>query len=659
MPPAALYAAVDSVFVNRDLHTASKLAVDHATHAAKSLNVCYQLGEAAYNPEILLPVIKLVFATGPTATATPIDILVLDKALPACMASKGLLRVKGEADELAFAMESTPEPSGLRWPIFRLPRVLGACTGPVVSVHLAAPVTGTELPAAALAALLRLPSLGLLHLSGYTLGGSLVAPEVAARVFHAPRAPTLDKAWKQATPLLELSCGPHLIELRLDRCNGAPLVVVASPPPIAVAHTSRPLTIGFAQCNEMTHVKVEVTRPVQVRITRCLGLQRLLYPSVDMPHLPEKAAYACPALLWVELPMSLRVVGERALSKCPSLVAVHLPPTAFKICNRAFAGCSALSSVPLPPGMASIGTEAFWGTGVTSVRLPAALVHLGDGAYGGCSNLTVAHLGETRLRQIPSQAFLGCAQLATAVLPLDLQSIERGAFSGCQLTGHFNSPALLYRLGSRAFQDCLFTEVTLGDAVQEVGEFAFHNCPFLKTVNMQRAGVHTLENSTFEMCIRLTRAYLPLRLLCIRDRVFATCLSLSACDMETKTPELTDIRRAAFRGTALTSVTLPASLLCLGQDAFAQCMHLIKLDIRGLSGAIEIGSAPFRGCHILEVALPDEFANFPLVSLAEWGFRLPIAAKHNHTGDTGRWFESTVHRQPEQSPWFPIGYEEL
>ena len=82
--------------------------------------------------------------------------------------------------------------------------------------------------------------------------------------------------------------------------------------------------------------------------------------------------------------------------------------------------------------MREIGTEAFVGcTALETAQFPATLEKIGQKVFGGCSSLKAVDLSGTKVREIGTEAFYNCPALETVQFPTTLETIGKEAFSSC------------------------------------------------------------------------------------------------------------------------------------------------------------------------------------------------------------------------------------
>ena len=111
----------------------------------------------------------------------------------------------------------------------------------------------------------------------------------------------------------------------------------------------------------------------------------------------------------ITMPASLTSVGDYAFYLCTNLVSLDLSQTAVtQIGDYALAGCSALHSLQLPQSLTTIGAGAFAMTGLTEIRIPKNVVHIGEDIFMGTAIEKIivenaALLDEANLRQYTDQ----------------------------------------------------------------------------------------------------------------------------------------------------------------------------------------------------------------------------------------------------------------
>ena len=167
---------------------------------------------------------------------------------------------------------------------------------------------------------------------------------------------------------------------------------------------------------------------------------------------------------------SLREISWGLFANCANLVSIVVPDSVKTVDGLAFYGCGDLSSVTLPEGLERINYGAFNGCeSLASVTLPQSLTTIGSMAFYRCLSLESIILpdgmhdvstpsldengeekkdaeGNTVMRTVPAVgegAFVGCAELALAVLGNGITSIEAGTFADCSSLSELYLPSSL------------------------------------------------------------------------------------------------------------------------------------------------------------------------------------------------------------------------
>lgn len=92
----------------------------------------------------------------------------------------------------------------------------------------------------------------------------------------------------------------------------------------------------------------------------CSNLREVVIGGNVTKKLPSGIFKECTSLSHVELPESLRSIGERAFQNCTSLQHINLPPKLGALKDRCFADCITLKEIKLPKRVAVVPGSAFY-----------------------------------------------------------------------------------------------------------------------------------------------------------------------------------------------------------------------------------------------------------------------------------------------------------
>ena len=273
--------------------------------------------------------------------------------------------------------------------------------------------------------------------------------------------------------------------------------------------------------------------------------------------------------------------------------------------NSTFRNCATLTSVTIPKSVTEIGDDAFTDcTGLTSITIPNSVKQIGLNAFKGCTNLvsidveptnttfdsrancnaiieTTANLlivgcNDTKIpatvKEIGSEAFLGCTGLTSVTIPSSVTEIRSSAFKGCTGLTSVTIPNSVTEIGSSAFEGCTnLTSVTIPNSVTEIRSSAFKGCTGLTSVTIPNS-VTEIGSSAFEGCTNLTSVTIPNSVTEIGSAVFYGCTGLTSVKIPNS---VAGIGSKAFYGcTGLTSVTIPNSVAKINEGAFENCINI-------------------------------------------------------------------------------------
>lgn len=103
----------------------------------------------------------------------------------------------------------------------------------------------------------------------------------------------------------------------------------------------------------------------------------------------------------LEIPESIRGIGDGALENCSALIGITIPESVTSIGASAFRGCNNLQEITFPSQLKEIGKEAFADcSGLTKIHVPDSVASIGESAFEGCRNLEEIRLPDGLSRQV-------------------------------------------------------------------------------------------------------------------------------------------------------------------------------------------------------------------------------------------------------------------
>ena len=255
-----------------------------------------------------------------------------------------------------------------------------------------------------------------------------------------------------------------------------------------------------------------------------------------------------------------------------------------------YTGTSA--SVTIPNNVARIWESAFYGTGITSVTIPASVTGIDGNPFVNSANLTSITVDSGN----PNYASEGGILYNKA--KTEIIAVPK------RISGNVTIPNGITSIGRYDFQGCAgITGITIPNSVTTIGQEAFQGCASLTSITIPN-GVTSIEKSTFSNCTKLTSVTIGNGVTSIEDTAFFSCTSLTSVTIPNK---VTSIGARAFEGCAsLTRVGIPDSITSMGERAFYACTSLTSISISSTS----IGVRAFDNCTSLaEVIIGSDVAS--------------------------------------------------
>lgn len=213
--------------------------------------------------------------------------------------------------------------------------------------------------------------------------------------------------------------------------------------------------------------------------------------ACKLEALPTYCFGGCESLTEIEIPQSVKTIGDGAFFRCSSLEGIELPESVTIIEDGAFGGCESLAYVTLNPNLEIIGRNAFGGCiSLNTIDIPDAGIELWLEAFAGCTALESVSMWWSNIHQSKG-VFKDCSGLKTVTIHSGDESKYRlnimdETFMNCtSLTEFICDPEVIAEVCSDAFMNCTaLTEFTLASGTMVYGN-PFSGCTSLKEINVK------------------------------------------------------------------------------------------------------------------------------------------------------------------------------
>lgn len=439
---------------------------------------------------------------------------------------------------------------------------------------------------------------------------------------------------------------------------------------------------AFYGCTGLTRLAIPTDNVGEAAFYQCSSLIEVTFIG-DVDLIDNLAFYYCGSLEQVSFMGSVRRIGMAAFADCKKLKEITLPDGLELLGEQAFVGdtslttvniaagaklnsirydvfgsCPALTSFrvaedngylstdrngilfdkakatvilapanaklttySMPETVKAIGDYAFSNlTGLSSVNLKN-VIHIGEGAFQGCTGLTGAkfNTASSLLKTIGDSAFSGCTSLRNLVLPKGLETIGASAFAGCsyEAVGNYTLtvPDSVTEIGFNAFRKMSITKLVIGTGVTELPEQMVAQCANLTEVEFKGNNVEKIGGYAFSLCTSLTKFTVPDSVKEIGEYAFAACTGLTEVILS---ENMTEIPAGCFAGcSSLENYEVPDQITSVGASAFGVftfypsadseaenyfCSSLTSVDLNNVE---TIGSNAFRSCEKLTVVIAN------------------------------------------------------
>ena len=342
-------------------------------------------------------------------------------------------------------------------------------------------------------------------------------------------------------------------------------------------------------------------------------------------------------------------IGDDAFSGCGALICVRIPSTVKEIGDRAFRDCAALGEVRYEGDDAAwrevkVGRDNLPLATATMTYEEVALSKDGDEAEPPAPTNTPeaptsAKSKGRKAKGVTIGVIAAALMIITAIAAIfgynaPIKKLAEEGFicsrsnDGITLTKYTGDnpsvtvPDSITAIGKGAFEYSKVTDITMGNGVRSIGEYAFKDCELLKEVTMG-SGVERIAESAFLACPVLYQITVEYANPCyyseggnLYTESMDTLLIQTVNGDEVTVPEgVKHISRYAFASyDGLRRVTLPHTLTEIDDNTFVDSLSLEYVYVG--DGVRRIGFFAFMGCSSLtEIRLGKE-----LVKIEESAF---------------------------------------
>ena len=200
-------------------------------------------------------------------------------------------------------------------------------------------------------------------------------------------------------------------------------------------------------------------------------------------------------------------------------------------------------------------------------------------------------------------------EIKKVVINDGVTNIGDRAFYDCPYLRSVNISNSVTSIGDYAFAKSGVRSITIPNSVTSIGNDAFVNSDLASVIIPE--SVTSWGKNAFSNCNDLTSVTISEGVTSIGHGAFSGCYSLSSITIPNS---VTSIGDGAFSSTGLKSVTIPESVTSLGKNTFCYCYFLATVNIPNSVTSIE--NRVFRDCiELTSIKIPNS-----ITSIGEYAF---------------------------------------
>ncbi len=299
----------------------------------------------------------------------------------------------------------------------------------------------------------------------------------------------------------------------------------------------------------------------------------------------------------IKIPASIQYEGKTyevteilsaAFNRCKEVTSVEIPSSVRKIGESAFHGCKKLTHITLPNGITTIESNTFGNSGLVSFEVPETVTRIGEGAFADCYDLKSIVIPRS-VQSIDEHAFYACIGITSFTLPSSVTRVGEEAFLGCVGLKSFtvedgnpvydsreNCNAIIETANNILVRGC---QNSIPANITSLDDYAFAGCNAVTTIDVPE-GVKIIGESAFYRCDNVRTVSLPSSLEYLRAESFGSCLSLESITIPENVKHIGS--GSLINCPSLTSITITAPGWPLGNSVFSYEPDVVLHVIPGL-----------------------------------------------------------------------------
>ena len=351
---------------------------------------------------------------------------------------------------------------------------------------------------------------------------------------------------------------------------------------------------AFSMCTSLKRISLPKSLKVLSNnlFEYCKSLTEIILPD-GVTEIGNSVFYGCTSLLSITLPSQVRKIGVNPFADSGVKQIINYS-TCFEVENgilypkdkHEIISCvSELKRIEIPTSVKEIGENAFKNCELLEeIIIPSSVEVIDCGAFSSCKALKNVFIEGGGISIIKTNTFSGCPSLQEFRIPDGVTEIEEFAFWGCKSLKTLYSPSTIRRVAYNAFDRKSSVETTWLPFGTEKSELPGKK----KTMSLEESGmwmddfgvIYSLDKKTVIKTTKPLERYSVLEgTTTIKKRAF----SFTPWQRSLKEIHLPNsierIEQGAFAFCDFSEITLPESLKYIGQGIFIDCLNLKQFTI--------------------------------------------------------------------------------